>query len=149
MKDVRCFEGAKEFNIRPLTFLVYFLEKDQTKWRKWLSFYNSSTFSTASFISFMEIKPSGASGCSSAERYRRADMLVRPYRLHKFGGASGWVYAIAVLFQQPHSFISFMETKIRWREAVRLVQDGTVGRICKSAPTVFLNSMAQAVGFMQ
>ena len=26
LKDVRCFKGAKEFNIRPLTFLVYFLE---------------------------------------------------------------------------------------------------------------------------
>ena len=30
-----------------------------------------------------------------------------------------------------------------------MCKDSTLGRICKSAPTVFLNSMAQAVGFVQ
>ena len=32
-------------------------------------------------------------------------------------------------------------------QAVTVLQDGTVGRIRKSAPTVFINSMAQAVTF--
>ena len=30
-------------------------------------------------------------GCSSAERYFRADMQIRPYRFRKFNGASGYV----------------------------------------------------------
>ena len=36
-----------------------------------------------------EPKPSGASGWVCTGRYRRADMLVRPYRFLKFNGASG------------------------------------------------------------
>ena len=33
---------------------------------------------------------------------------------------------------------------IMWRKAVGVVRNGTVGRICKSAPTGFVNSMVQA-----
>ncbi len=46
-----------------------------------------------------------------------------------------------------HLSIKFMQTIILWRKAVTVLQDGTVGRIYKSAPTVFVNSMAQAVTF--
>ena len=34
-------------------------------------------------------------------------------------------------------------------QAVTVVRNGTLGRICKSAPTVFINYMAQAVTFVQ
>ena len=32
----------------------------------------------------------------------RADMQIRPYRFHKFNGASGEVHAMTILFQQSH-----------------------------------------------
>ena len=35
-----------------------------------------------------EPKPNGASDCSCAKRYRRADIRVRPYRFLKFDGVS-------------------------------------------------------------
>ena len=45
--------------------------------------------------------------------------------------------------------IQFMGTKTKWRVAVAVVQNGTVGRTYKSAPTVSLNVMAQAVEHLQ
>ena len=37
-----------------------------------------------------------------------------------------------------------MQAIILWRKAVTVLQDGTVGRIYKSAPTVFINYMAHS-----
>ena len=61
------------------------------------------------------------SGCSNTERYFREGMLALPY----CGSRNYMARAVAVL------------------------QGGTVGRICKSAPTVFMNYMAQAVKFVR
>ena len=42
-------------------------------------------------------------GSISAKRYFRADMQIRPYHLHKLDGASGYVRAMTILFQQAES----------------------------------------------
>ncbi len=36
----------------------------------------------------------------------RADMQIRPYRYHKFNGASGYVWTMTILFQQPQIYAS-------------------------------------------
>ncbi len=41
--------------------------------------------------------------------------------------------------------IQFMGTKTKWRVAVAVVQDGTVGRTYKSAPTVCVNFMDKCI----
>ena len=52
------------------------------------------------------------------------------------------------LFQQPHVSTPLRVVIVNLvAQAVGFVQDGTVGRTYKSAPTVFLNLMAQAVAF--
>ena len=52
--------------------------------------------------------------------------LFCPYRFLKFNGASGWSCAKT----------RQMVIVNLGRRAVTFVQDGTVGRICKSAPTI-------------
>ena len=93
-------------------------------------------------------KPSGASGCSCAEQYFRADMQIRPYRFRKLNGAWRLRLSDDSTFSTA-PFISFVGTKTEWRGTVAVVPSGTLGRICKSAPTVFVNSMAQTVTFEQ
>ena len=61
------------------------------------------------------------SGRVCAEQYRRADMQVRPYRLLKFDGASGWVYTITLLFE-PSTMLS-QHIRSRINSAVVLEAD--------------------------
>ena len=89
-------------------------------------------------------RPNGASGCSSAERYFRADMQIRPYRLHKLNGAERLNFCNDDTFSTV-PFIHFVYgNQDQMAQAVAVVLNGTLGRICKSAPTVCLNSMAQS-----
>ena len=72
---------------------------------------------------------------------------------HKFGGAerlglcrrNALGVVIINLVAKAVEFVQTQRVRGSLRDyvaqAVEVVQDGTVGRICKSAPTVFLNSM--------
>ena len=64
-----------------------------------------------------------------------ADLHIRPNALCLYG--------------QSILSISFTVTMIWWRVAIVVVQNGTLGRICKSAPTIFVNLRAQAVKFVR
>ena len=86
--------------------------------------------------------------CAGASRFGKACGTVEKV-FHRIVGADLYIRPNALyLYRQSILSISFTVTMIWWRVAVGFVQDGTVGRICKSAPTVFLNSMAQAVKFV-
>ena len=74
------------------------------------------------------------SGRGFAGRYRRADMRVCPYDFHKFNGAKRerlCEYAA----NGSHNLVA---------QAVMVLQDGTVGQTCESAPTTFINLVAQS-----
>ena len=69
--------------------------------------------------------------------------LLKKYSIHRRGG---FIYPPkrVVSVRAIHSSILFTVTIIIWRVAVEFVQDGTVGRICKSAPTIFVNLVARS-----
>ncbi len=68
--------------------------------------------------------------------------MLKKYFMHRRGGLTCPPERV-VLAQTKSYTTQFMGTKTKWRTAVAVVRNGTLGRTYESAPTFFINSMAR------